>query len=101
MFNQYMIMAVANLFRFGFDLLFTLTQVMNDMFFTDSCHSNSEPNMLLSIIFTLVVAIVGDFFPIFMILRIYTLDEKPEEMCGSLLITTAGLGNNSSSEFAD
>jgi len=48
------------------------------------------------VIFTIAVSFFGDFFPVFIILRIYTLEEKPEEMCQSLIITTAALNDQSS-----
>ena len=85
-------MAIATVIRTGFDVLFLVSNVINDIFYEPTCPSGaSEELNVASIIFTIAVSFFGDFFPVFIILRIYTLEDKPEEMCQSLIITTAAL----------
>jgi hypothetical protein len=91
MFNQYLMIIVANTIRFGFDLFYVFSSVFSDMSsISSTCPSSDDSDgMGVELIINICTSLLAHFLPIFIILRIYNLEEKPEEMCKSLLITTS------------
>ena len=90
MFNQYLMIIVANTIRFGFDLFYVYSIVISEsLFLTSKCPNSEAPKIGVELATNVCTDLFSHFLPIFIILRIYNLEEKPEEMCRSLLITTS------------
>jgi len=78
---------VANTIRFGFDLYYVIQQLFFNAYFYTDCPSPDESNIVLDITFNSVTTILTFYIPIFIILRIYNLEDNPELMCQSLIIS--------------
>lgn len=92
MFNQYLMIIGANTFRFGFDIMITFLNVGTGDILSEKCPTTEIAEGQFSLggfIFNICVAFFTHFLPIFLILRIYSLEENPEEICKSLIITTS------------
>ena len=83
-------MALASAIRGAFSVLNTI-HAFQDIFWTTQCPATSDDDSInaFGIIFSIAITLFGNFFPVIIILRIYTLEEKPEEMCKSLIVTEA------------
>ena len=83
-----MVVLAANTIRFGFDLYYVVQQVIvKNAHFSEKCPSFDETNLVGDIIFNSVTAILTFYLPIFIVLRIYNLEDDPEFMCQSLIIS--------------
>jgi hypothetical protein len=89
MFNQYLMIILANTIRFAFDIMYVLNLVVDDLIYSQQCPNYGKANWLVEAVTNVCTLLLSHYFPIFIILRIYNLEEKPEEMCKSLLITTS------------
>ena len=90
MFNQYLIIILASTIRFALDILAFQHNLENSIV-KPQCpvdKGTEQPASAQGVIFTVLIIILAHYFPIFIISRIYSLDEKPEEICKSLIITT-------------
>jgi hypothetical protein len=79
---------VANTVRFVFDIFFVYQLVFKESFLQTTCIFE-EDDEVFSIGKNIFTVILSHFLPIYIILRIYTLEEEPEEMGKSLLITVS------------
>jgi hypothetical protein len=77
MFNQYLIISLASIIRFAFDVEMIISTFKEDVF-SESCAPVGDEGMVFNIIFMFAICLCGDFFPVLIILRIYTLEERPE-----------------------
>lgn len=73
MFNQYLIISLASIIRFGFDVMIIISTFKEDVF-SSTCAPAGDDNMIFGIVFMLAIGLIGDYFPVFIILRIYTLE---------------------------
>jgi hypothetical protein len=91
MVNQYLMIITANTIRFAFDLYYAFSTIITaDAFVYGHCPDTAEPiDMGIELAVNISTCLFSHFLPIFIILRIYNLEERPEEMCRSLLITTS------------
>lgn len=80
-------MIIANTIRFGFDLSYVIAKVFNDSTYGIQCPDLNEDNLGLTIAFNIVTVLLTYYLPVFIILRIYNLEEKPELICQSLIIS--------------
>lgn len=85
----------ANTIRFAVDLYYVFSAIItSDAFVYNHCPNSAESiDMGLELATNIITVLLSNFLPIFIILRIYNLEEKPEEMCRSLLITTSDSWN--------
>jgi hypothetical protein len=79
----------ANTIRFLFDLKHVIVRVINDDTFTDHCPDPADVNVALSMTLLVCTCLLTFYLPVFIILRIYHLQDKPEQMCESLIISKA------------
>jgi hypothetical protein len=87
MVNQYLMITIASILRFGFDFSFVISKVIGDDSFEYACPTLSTNSLLPEIVFNTCECIFTHYLPIFIILRIYNLEEKPAEIAKSLLVT--------------
>jgi len=78
MFNQYFMIIVANTIRFAFDITIVLASVINNSTYSHKCPDFDNSDELWKIVNNVGTALLTHFFPIFLILRIYNLEERPE-----------------------
>ena len=88
MFNQYLMILIANNFRFVLDAYLVFKSTMTHRYFVERCAVTEEIDKG-EIILNVLLCLFAHYMPIIMILRIYHLEDKPEEMGRSLLITTS------------
>jgi hypothetical protein len=74
MVNQYLMMSIASILRFGFDLSFVVSKVIGDESFEYSCPTISDSSHISEIIFNICECIFTHYLPIFIVLRIYNLE---------------------------
>ena len=69
-------MTLATAIRTGFSIMFTYLVFNDNRFNLDTCpaEDTEHRSTTFGAIFTAVVALFGNFFPVLIILRIYTLE---------------------------
>ena len=77
----------TNTIRFGFDLYYVIQQVLMNAHYFKECPHFDDTNLMWDIIFNSVTTILTFYLPIFIVLRIYNLEDRPEFMCQSLIIS--------------
>jgi hypothetical protein len=87
MFNQYLMIIFANSIRFGFDLTFVISKVFGDESYSVTCPDAATEDYATELAFNICTCILTHYLPIFIILRIYNLEEKPIEIGKSLLVS--------------
>lgn len=78
MVNQYLMITIASMLRFGFDITYVISKVIGDESFEYICPSIINTSIISEIVFNTCECIFTHYLPIFIILRIYNLEEKPE-----------------------
>lgn len=86
--HQYTLVIIANTVRFGFDLAYLISQVFNEETYDYQCPvDQSQANLGLQITLNITTILFTYYLPAFIILRIYHLENKPELMCQSLIVS--------------
>ena len=91
-FNQYLVFIFANTIRFLFDLKHVIIRVIinsGEDTYTESCPLRGEVNVAWSMTLLVCTCLLTFYLPVFIILRIYQLQDRPEQMCESLIISKA------------
>ena len=88
MFNQYLLIVIANTFRFIFDVLIVINVVIIDRAYPESCPPSENTTTVWDVVLNVLTGFLTHLFPIFILLRIYALEERPEEICRSLIVTS-------------
>ena len=86
MFNQYLLIVFASIFRFIFDAMVAANSVVSSSY-QDKCPSDE----LITVKDTIVNALASfttHLMPIFILLRIYPIEEQTEDITKSLIITS-------------
>lgn len=73
MFNQYLMIILANTIRFIFDLLYVFNSVVSDGFYTHKCPDYDNINWVAETTTNVCTILLSHYLPIFIILRIYHL----------------------------
>lgn len=73
MVNQYLMITLASMLRFGFDITYVVAKVIGDESFEYLCPNIADGSLASEIIFNTCECIFTHYLPIFIILRIYNL----------------------------
>lgn len=71
-------MVVANTIRFGFDLTYVISKVFGDDSYSKICPDFPDGDITFEVIMNIGTCLLTHYLPIFIILRIYNLQDKPE-----------------------
>ena len=81
MFNRYLLIIVASFIRFAVDVI-VFTGALKDSTFESTCPAQRNPeepiNYVSEVMIDVLITVLAHYFPIFIITRMYTLEEKPE-----------------------
>jgi len=81
MFNRYLLIIVASFIRFAVDIILFIGALKNGTFYS-TCPVQPNPdepiNYVSEVIINVLTTILAQYFPIFIVTRMYTLEEKPE-----------------------
>jgi len=81
MFNRYLLIIVASFIRFTVDII-VFIGALKDSTFYSTCPVQPNPdepiNYVSEVIIDVLITVLAHYFPIFIITRMYTLEEKPE-----------------------
>lgn len=88
-FNQYLVVIIANTIRFAIDLFSMIENVIQEEIINADCPPKYDQNQSAtgSIADLIVTCLLTFYLPVFIILRIYNLEDRPEKMCESLIIS--------------
>lgn len=75
--NQYLMIILASILRFGFDITYVVSKVFGDESFSSICPDLADSISASELTFIICECIFTHYLPIFIILRIYNLEEKP------------------------
>lgn len=84
MVNQYLMIIAGSLLRFGFDINYVISKVFGDESFSEICPPESG-DLAPQLAFSICESLFTHFLPIFIVLRVYNVDDKPEEIARSLI----------------
>ena len=86
MVNQYLMIIAGSLLRFGFDINYVISKVFGDESFSTICPPESG-ELAPQLAFSICESLFTHFLPIFIVLRVYNVEERPEEIARSLIVS--------------
>ncbi len=89
MFNQYLIIVIATIIRFAGDTFFTVNVIFNETLISQTCLIDTEARLeVWRYVILILSCLLTHYLPILIILRIYTIEDRHEDMSKSLLIAS-------------
>lgn len=84
MVNQYLMIIAGSLLRFGFDINYVISKVFGDESFSTICPPENG-DLAPQLAFSICESLFTHFLPIFIVLRVYNVEDRPEEIARSLI----------------
>ena len=86
MVNQYLMIIAGSLLRFGFDINYVISKVFGDESFSAICPPENG-DLAPQLTFSICESLFTHFLPIFIVLRVYNVEDRPEEIARSLIVS--------------